>query len=129
MEVISDDSFRRLDKFRSLRNRAAHEPFFEVPFSEMQQFVDGLPDDGWEPPAWVLPEVGPPTLGDVFFETCSRMVDLIFESHCHELLSLFAPAACSNAQKYIQDQIDAHAAHSARGDDYAGTAGDDSGPE
>ena len=72
--IISDDLYRNFDWFRKIRNKAAHEPFFEITKNDMS----ALQNKKYHNP-------------DMFYEFCNLLISGFWNDHLDVFGPVFAP--------------------------------------
>jgi len=92
--VVPDSFFETLERFRRLRNDAAHQPFFDVDASRIRQIAE--PMEKHLPPR----EEGQTYPSDSLNDFCGYLVHSLFSQFQGVLLPIFAPSV----HKALNDQ-------------------------
>jgi hypothetical protein len=74
LSIISDDQYRLLVWFKNLRNRAAHEPIFEITNQDLQRFKEAKDRDP-----------------NNFFMLCIAILSNLWNQHVKVFSPIFAP--------------------------------------
>jgi hypothetical protein len=86
--VLPDPFFETLERFRRLRNDAAHHPFFDVDANRIRQIAE--PMEKHLPPAWGERFTYP---SDTLNDFCGYLVHSLFSQFQGVLLPIFLPSA------------------------------------
>lgn len=96
MGILHDDFYQALDRFRDLRNDAAHDPFFEVPDERIENIA--------EPLGRSLPSRPPdsPSFSDSLHTLCGSLVQNLW-ANFHGILT---PAFAPKIHKVLERRLD-----------------------
>lgn len=82
--ILDDHLFSILDRFRTLRNKAAHKPFFELSKTDIDFANESL--DRFLPIHSQLKD------DELFYEFCSGLVSTIWNKNVDDLAPIFVPS-------------------------------------